>query len=102
MTSGGFSHTFGNTKAAINLTTSILENPEYQQFRRKVCRLLSKQIETLNSLTEISNSRVRKASLKVWHDKFAMQVIGLPEIVKTHTLCVETGIYRRLLKTAGK
>ena len=95
---GGFSNTFGKAKAAINLTTSILENPEYQYTRRKVCRLLSKQIEAYNFLMAIPNTHTRRACLKMFHDKFVERVTDLPEIVKTHTRCVETGIYRKLLK----
>ena len=96
---GGFLHTFGNSQAAINLMGNILAQAEYKPFKPRICRLLSKQSEAFNSLMAISNIRIRKAALEIWHKKFTLLTEGLPEIVKTHTCCVETGIYRRLLKS---
>lgn len=96
---GGFAHTFGSSKAAIHLTTNILAKEEYKLFKRKVCHLLSKQIEVFNSIMMISNIRVRKTTLKLWHDRFNQLTDDLPEVVKTHTRCVETGIFRQMLKS---
>jgi hypothetical protein len=99
---GGFKYTFGDSQAAINLTSSILENPEYSGLRQKVSRLLTKQIITLKAIMEIRNNRIREASLTIWHSRFPSKLADLPEIVKTHVLCVETGVYRQLLKDSKK
>ena len=100
---GGTEYTFGNSQAAINLMGSILQQKEYQKYKRVTCRKLSKQIEAMKALMAIENKVVRRAALKIWHDKFTSLISDLPEIVKTHVRCVETGIYRELLKqeTAG-
>ena len=99
---GGVKHTFGKSQAALNLVGDILEKPEHKEFRPKVFRLLSKQSEFLNSVMEISNKRVREACLKMSHDRFATSVAELPEIVRTHVLCVETGVYRQLVAKSRK
>ena len=95
---GGCKYTFGKSQAAINLMDSILQQPEYQKYKQVVCRKLSKHIGGMNDLMAIENKVARKAMLKMWHDKFAFTVSGLPETVKTHARCVETGIYRQLLR----
>jgi hypothetical protein len=95
---GGIKHTFGESQAAINLMGNILEQPEYRKYKRVVCRKLSKQIKAMKALMIIENKVLRKDTLKMWHDKFISLTADLPEIIKTHTRCVETGIYRQLLK----
>jgi len=95
---GGFKFTFGDSQAAVNLMSSILQQPEYQRYRRKVCRKLSKQIEGMTALGTIGDKAIRDAMLGVWHGQFASRISDLPEIVKTHTRCVETGFYRQLLR----
>ena len=95
---GGIKVTFGKSQAAINLTGSILQQPEYQRYKCFVYRKLSKQITGMKALMAIENKVIRRATLKMWHDKFTLAVSDLPEIVKTHTRCVETGIYRQLLR----
>jgi len=98
MNEGGIEFTFGASQAARNLMASILQQPEYRQYKEAVCRRLSKQLERLNAVMDIRNSVVRQATLKMWHDTFPNWCRGLPEIVKTHAICVETGWYRYLLK----
>lgn len=95
---GGPLYTFGNSKAAINLMGNILENPGYVMHRRKALRLLSKQTATLTAVMAIKNKSVREASLEMWHKRFATLISDLPEVVKSHVLCVETGLYRKLLE----
>ena len=99
---GGFKYTFGDSRAAINLTSSILEQSEFKNIRRKVSRLLTGQSVALKSLMAIRDKRSREASLKMYHDRFQLKVSDLPEIVRTHVLCVETGIYRQLLKSSKR
>lgn len=98
MNGGGTKFTFGDSQSAVNLMGSILQQPEYQKYKRTVCRKLSKQIEGMKALMPIENEVVRKATLKMWHDKFLPSISNLPEVVKTHTRCVETGVYRQLLR----
>ncbi|MCJ7457411.1 MAG: hypothetical protein MUP17_00250 [candidate division Zixibacteria bacterium] len=99
---GGFKYTFGDSMAAVNLTSNILEKQEFRDIRHKVARLLTKQIIALKSLMAIRDKRMREASLKMWHDEFPLKVSDLPELVRTHVLCVETGIYRQLLRDSKK
>ena len=91
-------YTFGKSQAAQNLIANILQKPEYVQYSKRVARLLSKQSAILNMVAFIPNETTKKATLRMWHEHFAGLTLGLPEIVKTHTLCVETGWYRQLLK----
>ncbi len=95
---GGSKYTFGKSQSAINLMSSILCLEEYKIFKRKVCSLLSKQSEAFHSIMTMPNKRVRGATLKMWHERFAILCEDLPELVKTHTRCVETGLYRQFLK----
>ena len=82
----------------MNLITNILENPEYKVYTRKVARLLGKQFKAFLAVIEISDKETREAALKMWHDKFKERTENLPEVIKTHIRCVETGKYRQLLK----
>ncbi len=94
---GGFKCTLGKSQAAINLM-SMLQKPEYQGIRHKVLRILTKQICGMKAIMAIKDKVVREATLKMWHDRFVLLVINLPEVVKTHARSIETGIYRQLLK----
>jgi len=98
----GFNYTFGESQAAVNLMGNILQQPEYQAIKRKVCRILAKQIEGMKSLMVIKNKVDREATIRMWHDKFVTIIVDLPEVVKSHTRCVETGWYRQLLKDSKK
>lgn len=98
MNMGGKKYTFGSSLASVNLLGDILERTEYIQYEKRVYRLLSKQCEALNSLKSLINKNVRETSLKMWHDRFKLLTEFLPEVIKTHIRCVETGIYRRMLK----
>ena len=92
-------YTFGNSQSEINLVSSILTNPQYAIYSRKVARLLSKQFQALNMVSTIPDERIKRHTMRMWHERFVSLLNDLPEIVKTHTLCVETGKYRQLLKT---
>lgn len=89
-------YTFGDSKAAINLVKT-LGMPEYSLCARKVSRLLGKQIQSINAIMAISDKGVRRAVLTLWRDRFinAVNTTVLPEIIKTHILCVATAFYRR-------
>lgn len=102
MIGGGFKFTFGESQAAMNLMGNILQQSDYQKYQRIVCRKLSKQIEVMKAMMFIENKTLRKATLKLWHEKFTLESDTLPEIIKTHMRCVETGIYRQLLKDTGQ
>ena len=91
-------YTFGNSQAAQNLVGDILRKPEYEKYSEQVARLLSKQIVTLKSINHIPIDHIRKATLKMWHEHFISLCSKLPEIVRTHVLCVETGWYRQSLR----
>jgi len=94
-------YTFGNSQSAQNLMGDILKNPEYEKYSKRVAHLLSKQITIFKSVNCISNEHIRKATLKMWHEHFIPLCSDLPEVVKTHTLCVETGWYRQLLRNGS-
>ena len=91
-------HTWGDSQAAINLATHILAQPEYNQYSKFVSRNLSKQFIALSSIMAIPDKNTRETTLKMWHDRFKGLVSVLPEVVRTHTLCVETGEYRKKLR----
>ena len=91
-------YTFGNSQAAQNLMVDILRKPEYIKYSKRVARLLSKQNIILRTVQFIPKETIRKATLKMWHEHFVDLCVDLPEVVKTHTLCIETGWYRQLLK----
>ena len=90
-------HTFGDSQAAVNLMVDILEKPEYKQYSPRVARLLAKQFKALKAVAEISDKSVREATLQMWHRRFIGLASGLPELVKTHTLCVAAGKYHQIL-----
>lgn len=97
----GFNYTFGDSKAAVNLMGNILQQDEYKRFKTRIIRMLSKQFNALHSLMMIADKNVRETSLKMWHDKFKQSFIDYPEcpeVIKTHTLNVETREFRLLLK----
>lgn len=90
-------NTWGNSRSAINLVTILLK-PEYQECARRARRVLTKQFEALQSVMDIRCKNIREHSLYMWHERFPSLLSGLPEIVRTHILCVETGKYRQLLR----
>lgn len=87
--------TFGDSKAAVNLMKT-LNAPFYSLYARKVCRLLAKQLQSIKAIMAIPDQTIRKAVLKLWHDRFIAIVNNseMPEVIKTHTLCVATTFYR--------
>jgi len=91
--------TFGNYKAAVNLMAT-LDTPEYSQCAKKVCSLLGRQLTSIKAIMAIPDDTVRKAVLKLWHDRFVSAVSNteMPEVIKTHTICVATTYYRMSLK----
>jgi hypothetical protein len=92
--------TFGKTQSAINLM-GILEK-EHKECLPRVMRLLSRQSESFNAIMHIPHEHTRNFTLDMWHKRFPMLVAELPEVVRTHTLCVETGWYRQLLRDSKK
>lgn len=92
-------YTFGNSQAAQNLVSDILEQPQYQPYKEAVCRRLSKQTARLKAVMTIRDKTIREETLRMWHKTFVPWTEGLPELVKTHIRCVETGIYRQFLKS---
>lgn len=93
-------YTFGNSQAAKNLIGNILTMPEHVGYARKVARLLDKQFKTLTAVAGITDRTIREATLQIWHKRFGSLLDGLPEIVRTHVLCVENGKYRQLLASS--
>ena len=94
----GSKYTFGDSQASINLIDDILAKPEYVKNRSKVFRLLGTQLQAFAVIVTIPDRKVRQATLGMWHDRFALRAAELPEIVRTHTICVETGHYRERLR----
>lgn len=88
--------TFGNSQGAINLMES-LQRQEYSRCSRKVCSILSRYFDSTGSIMHISDVGIRKAVLKTWHDNFKDRVgqLELPDVIKTHTLCVGTTRFRQ-------
>ena len=91
--------TFSNSKGAQNLAT-ILDDPEYNRYSRKVSKILSKYFTCTSSTMFIPNKTVRDVVLKVWRERFIERInnLALPEVVKTHTLCVIVTQYRRCIR----
>lgn len=91
-------HTFGDSKAAINLVTT-LETPEYQVYQRLSCKRLSKQTEALKALMFIPDKNTRETALELWDKNFTLQVntMEAPEVIKSHILCVAAGHFRESL-----
>ena len=96
-TNGGYLATFGNTQCAINLM-GILQKEQYVSYSRKVQHLLAKQNVVFLSLRNIDNKSVYLSTILMWHKRFIGLTENLPELVKTHTRCVETALYRQSLK----
>ena len=90
-------YTFGDSRAAINLMVDILGKPEYEKYSSRVAKLLSKQFQALNAVAEIRDKTIREATLQMWHRRFIGLAEDLPEVIKTHTLCVAAGKYHQLL-----
>lgn len=91
-------YTFGKEQSVVNLVGNILLMPEYVIYQSKVARLLSRQMIALSAISTISNEAIRRTTLEMWHERFTSLVSGLPEIIRTHMRCFETGKYRQLLK----
>ena len=98
----GAPYTFGDSQAAINLMGDILTREEFQGIRPRVLRILSKQSGALKSLMVIQDKSIRETCLLVWHERFISKVESLPEVIQTHMRCVETGMYRKLLKESAR
>jgi len=94
-------HTFGNSQASVNLITDILEKPEYKNYSTKVARVLDKHFKVLIVVSRIPNETIRRATMEMWHKHFSARLEGLPEIIKTHTLCVMSTRYHELLAKGG-
>ena len=91
-------HTFGDFPSAVNLAKT-LKRPEYQDYARTSCRMLSKQIAALKAIMFIPSKEVREATLLIFNKNFRTQINqrDIPDVVKTHICCVATGYYRHYL-----
>jgi len=94
-------YTWGNSQSAINLTT-ILERPEYQECSGRVCRVLSKYMAAMKSISLIEDKSIRETVLGIWYDRFRGSVADLPEVVHSHLLCVAKGRLRQLTRESHK
>ncbi len=90
--------TFGGSRAAINLMTT-LNGGDFGQYSRLTNRLLGKQLKALKSLMSIPDKNTREAALLIWDKNFTTRVnsILLPEVIQTHILCVAAGYFRKYL-----
>lgn len=88
---------WGKSQAAVNLITA-LKTPEYEMFARIVRRRVSTQIRGLEAMMTITEPHFRRAALEMWHKQFPAKLPELPEVIRTHILCVETSKFRELLK----
>lgn len=77
--------TFGDSKGAINLMTT-LQREEYSCYRPRVSAILGKFFQSTGGIVEIPNKTLREAILKMWHDSFVDKIacLDLPEVIK-HT-----------------
>jgi predicted RNase H-like HicB family nuclease len=98
---GGVAYSFGESKAAINLMSNILEMPEYKGIRHNVLSNLARQDTHLNAIMDIKDKNTRQACLEMWHMRFVGITEGYPEVVRSHVRNVETAIYRKLLKRSN-
>ena len=91
--------TFGNGKAAINLT-HILNAPEYSRYSLRALRMLSKYMTSIKALTFVPHKETRETALGIWRDNFVRLVDGtdFPEVIKTHMNNVATGQKRKWLR----
>lgn len=90
--------TFGNSKAAVNLVKT-LGRPEYQKYSAQANRLLAKQLVALGAIMFIPDKNTRETALLLWKQMFIERVnsANIPEVIKTHILCVATSYYRKYM-----
>ena len=94
-------YTFGDFPSAINLAKT-LKRPEYQNYARTSCKMLSKQIAALKAIMFIPSKEVREATLLIFNKNFRTQINqrDIPDVIRTHICCVATGYYRHYLATS--
>jgi hypothetical protein len=88
-------YTFGSSKAAVNLI-DILNKPEHKLIKRKVRRILGKQMQMLSELMSINDASVRLTALELFHKQFIPRVekAKFPRIIQTHMASIECAKYR--------
>ena len=88
--------TFTNSKAAINLAT-MLDTPEYTQYRDRVNRILSRWFEYSSEVMAIKSPTVCLGTLDKWRTHFKEWVDNseLPEVVRSHAHNVLAIQYRK-------
>jgi len=91
---------WGKSQAAINLITT-LNTPEYSDHARRVRKILHTQLRAMESIMDIKDTHFKRATLELWHHQFSGKLIDLPEVIRTHVLCVETGKFRELILMTG-
>ena len=92
-------YTFGNSRGAINLITT-LQRDENLQYISKVSTILAKFYQTTRAIMFIPDVAVRQTVHQLWHQKFVDQImrLGMPDVIKSHTRCVLATRYRQCFK----
>ena len=92
-------HTFGDSKAAVNLV-GILNKPEHRLYTRRASRMLAKYFTSLRAISNIPHKETRETVLKLWLTRFKelSNSSNFPLVIETHLNTVATGYKRQLMK----
>ena len=92
-------HTFGSSKAAVNLT-DMLGRDEYHEYQDRATRILSRWFEYSSAILDIQNPSICRGTLNIWRGHFREWVGNgqFPEIIRRHIDNVMTAQYRRAKK----
>ena len=90
-------YTIGNSKAAVNLMRA-LKTPEYSIYAHAVLSSLSKHFTFTKAIMCISDVSIREAVLIMCKHRFESIMVDkdIPEVLKTHALCIAAGRFRQL------
>jgi len=91
--------TIGNSKAAVNLIKK-LQTSEYSPYSHTIMSSLSKYFSSTAQIMYIPNTTIREAVLIMWCHR-CQHILAdkdIPEVLKTHALCVVTTRFRQLRK----
>ena len=91
--------TFGDSQAAQNLVTSMLNNPDYASYKSRATRILAKWFEYSSAVMGIQNKTIRLGILTLERKHFLTWIdkADFPKVMKTHMCNVIVGQHRRLI-----
>jgi hypothetical protein len=91
-------YTWGDSQGAVNLIAT-LEQQEYSKYSRKIASHLSRFYSSTMAIVAMPDKAVCEAVLLLWlkHFKELVRQWDMPEVLKTHTLCVATTRIRKFI-----